>query len=134
RLLEDGYRVCFCGRDVEVGRAVERELGGDALFVVADVGRERDGVRIVETCARELGPPRVLVNNAGVNARYDAAKLTEADWDAFFAIDLKAAWLCAKHVLPHMLAHREGRAPPPAPSGRGEASRAPGRPGEAGEA
>ena len=29
--------------------------------------------------------------------------MTEAEWDAFFAIDLKSAWLCAKHVLPHML-------------------------------
>ena len=30
--------------------------------------------------------------------------MTEADWDGFFAVDLKAAWLCAKHVLPHQLA------------------------------
>jgi len=119
RLLEDGHRVCFCGRDADVGRAVERELGGDARFVAADVGRERDVVRLVEACARELGPPRVLVNNAGVNARYDAAELTEADWDAFFAIDLKAAWLCAKHVLPHMLAEWEGPASPPAHGERG---------------
>jgi NAD(P)-dependent dehydrogenase (short-subunit alcohol dehydrogenase family) len=34
--------------------------------------------------------------------------MSEDDWDAFFAIDLKAAWLCAKHVLPHMLAAHAG--------------------------
>src|SRR5262245_55639793 len=108
RLLEDGHRVCLCGRDAEAGRAVERELGDDARFVAADVGRERDVANLVEACVRELGPPRILVSNAGVNARYDAAEMTEDDWDAFFAIDLKAAWLCAKHVLPHMLAAGEG--------------------------
>ena len=108
RLLEDGHRVCFCGRDAEAGRAAEATLGGDARFVVADVGRERDVAALVEACARELEPPRILVNNAGVNARHDAAAMTEDEWDAFFAIDLKAAWLCAKHVLPHMLAAGEG--------------------------
>ena len=33
--------------------------------------------------------------------------MTEDEWDRFFAVDLKAAWLAAKHVLPHML--RAGR-------------------------
>src|SRR3954469_9903712 len=108
RLLADGHRVCFCGRDAEAGRAAGATLGDDARFVVADVGRERDIEALVETCTRELGPPRILVNNAGVNARYDAAAMTEDEWDAFFAIDLKAAWLCAKHVLPHMLAAGSG--------------------------
>ncbi len=45
----------------------------------------------------------MLVNNAGVNATFDATTMTEAEWDRFFAVDLKAAWLCAKHVLPHMV-------------------------------
>ncbi len=108
RLLEDGHRVCFCGRDAEAGRAAAATLGGDARFVVADVGRERDVAALVGACTRELGPPRILVNNAGVNAKHDAAAMTEDEWDAFFTIDLKASWLCAKHVLPHMLAAGEG--------------------------
>lgn len=29
--------------------------------------------------------------------------MSESEWDTFFATDLKSAWLCAKHVLPHML-------------------------------
>src|SRR4051812_25782644 len=103
RLLEDGHRVCFCGRDAEAGRAAEVELGGDARFIAADVGRERDVANLVEACNRELGPPGILVNNAGINARHDAASMGEDEWDAFFAIDLKAAWLCAKHVLPGMV-------------------------------
>ena len=84
--------------------ACERELsGGPALFVAADVSSERDVRALVEACSARLGPPAVLVNNAGRNANHDATALTEAEWDAFFATDLKSAWLCAKHALPHML-------------------------------
>lgn len=50
----------------------------------------------------------MLVNNAGRNANFDAEAMTEADWDAFFAVDLKSAWLCAKHALPHLRAHGGG--------------------------
>ncbi len=108
RLLAGGHRVAFCGRDAEAGRAAEAELGPDARFVQADVGDERAVRALVQDCAERLGTPTVLVNNAGVNATYDATAMTEARWDAFFAVDLKAAWLTAKHVLPHMLAAERG--------------------------
>ncbi len=108
RLLAGGHRVAFCGRDPEAGRAAEAELGPDARFVLADVGDERAVRALVHACAERLGPPTVLVNNAGVNATYDPTAMTEAQWDAFFAVDLKAAWLTAKHVLAHMLAAGQG--------------------------
>ena len=97
--------VCFCGRDRGTGARAERELAapGQALFVAADIASESDVRALVAVCAQRLGPPAVLVNNAGVNANFDAAAMTESDWDRFFGTDLKSAWLCAKHVLPHML-------------------------------
>jgi NAD(P)-dependent dehydrogenase (short-subunit alcohol dehydrogenase family) len=105
---EHGACVAFCGRDEEVGRAAARELGDERVaFQRADVASESDVAALVATCVERFGPPTVLVNNAGVNANYDAVAMTEDDWDRFFAIDLKAAWLAAKHVLPHML--RAGR-------------------------
>lgn len=105
RLLAAGLRVCFCGREERAGAAASATLaaGDAALFVAADVGREADVRAMVDACAERLGPPSVLVANAGVNANHSAVTMTEAEWDAFFAVDLKAAWLCAKHVLPHML-------------------------------
>jgi len=105
RLLADGARVVFCGRDSGAGRDALARLGdpADALFVPCDVSREADVRELVAACAERLGPPTLLVNNAGVNAMYEATRMTEAEWDAFFAVDLKAAWLCAKHALPHLL-------------------------------
>jgi NAD(P)-dependent dehydrogenase (short-subunit alcohol dehydrogenase family) len=97
--------VCFCGIDGEAGARCERELAsrGRVLFVRADVSCEREVRALVDTCTERLAAPAVLVNNAGRNANYDATTMAETEWDAFFAVDLKAAWLCAKHVLPHMV-------------------------------
>ena len=105
RLLTDGARVAFCGRDAEAGRAALAQLGDppEAVFLPCDVSREAGVRELVAVCAERLGRPTLLVNNAGVNATFDATTMTEAEWDAFFAVDLKAAWLCAKHVLPHLL-------------------------------
>jgi NAD(P)-dependent dehydrogenase (short-subunit alcohol dehydrogenase family) len=107
--LEHGASVAFCGRDEEAGRRAEAELDAPdrVLFRAADVSSESDVAALVGACAERLGPPTVLVNNAGVNANYDAVEMTEDEWDRFFGIDLKAAWLGAKHAVPHM--KRAGR-------------------------
>src|SRR5690349_11387596 len=86
RLAADGAAVVFCGRDAEAGRAAEATLGGSAAFVTADVGVESDVAALVQACRELLGPPTILVNNAGVNANFAAPEMTEAEWDAFFAI------------------------------------------------
>jgi NAD(P)-dependent dehydrogenase (short-subunit alcohol dehydrogenase family) len=107
--VEHGASVAFCGRDEADGLAAQRELGTDgAAFHRADVASEADIAALVAMCAERFGPPAILVNNAGVNANYDATTMTEDEWDAFFAIDLKAAWLGAKHVLPHMQRAQRG--------------------------
>jgi len=107
QFLREGASVAFCGRDEAVGRAAEAKLAG-AAFWAADVASERDVAAFVAGAHDRFGAPTVLVNNAGVNANYDAVRMTEDEWDRFFGIDLKAAWLGAKHVLPHMRAAGRG--------------------------
>ncbi|HEX6389970.1 MAG TPA: SDR family NAD(P)-dependent oxidoreductase [Solirubrobacteraceae bacterium] len=110
-LAARGARVLFCGRDEATGRAAEAKLaqrGAQVRFAAADIGREDDVEALVARCVEELGPPHVLVNNAGVNANFDAEAMTEDEWDRFFAIDLKSSWLTAKHVLAHMRAASGG--------------------------
>ncbi len=89
--------MCFCGRS-----SPDFEVADRAFFVPADVASEDDVRALVDACVARFGAPTVLVNNAGRNANYSATALTEAEWDAFMATDLKSAWLCAKHVLPWM--------------------------------
>jgi NAD(P)-dependent dehydrogenase (short-subunit alcohol dehydrogenase family) len=110
--LAEGAAVAFCDLDEPAqaaaadSTATSRSAASPprAAFFRADVGVEGEIAAFVAGAAEHLGPPTVLISNAGVNANFDAAEMTEAEWDRFFATDLKAAWLGAKHVLPHMLA------------------------------
>jgi NAD(P)-dependent dehydrogenase (short-subunit alcohol dehydrogenase family) len=88
-----------------------RDLGAEgreATFIAADVTREADVRSACAAVARHHGTIDVLVNNAGVNAYFDAATMTEAEWDSVFAVDLKGAWLCTKHVVPTMRGQGRG--------------------------
>ena len=70
--------------------------------MTADVSVEADIAAMADTCTKAFGPATILVNNAGVNANFDATTMTGDDWDRFMGVDLKSAWLGAKYVLPHM--------------------------------
>ncbi len=73
-----------------------------APFVRADVTREHEVRAAMEDVRQTHGRIDILVNNAGVNAYFNAETMTEEQWEDVFGVDLKGAWLCAKHVLTHM--------------------------------
>ena len=66
RCLEEGARVVLTDVDAETGRALERDLGGEALFVEHDVTREADWDRVVEAMLDRFGRIDGLVNNAAI--------------------------------------------------------------------
>jgi NAD(P)-dependent dehydrogenase (short-subunit alcohol dehydrogenase family) len=111
RLQTAGAAVVFCDIDDEAGQRVEaRCAAGPApvAFIRADVTAEDQVARAVAFATERVGTLDVLVANAGIDAPYDAAAMTEAEWDDFFAIDLKSVWLSAKHVLPTMRRQERG--------------------------
>jgi NAD(P)-dependent dehydrogenase (short-subunit alcohol dehydrogenase family) len=111
RLVAEGAQVTFCDLDPATGERTARELtsgGRPASFAAADITREEQIEALVAGVVRQHGTVDVLVNNAGVNAYFDAATMTQAEWDSVFAVDLKGAWLCAKHVLVPMRRNRRG--------------------------
>lgn len=100
-----------------IGRAVVEKFEAEGATVVSfdlagaepvDVTRDADVAAAVGRVIASHGRVDILVNNAGVNAYFDATTMTEAEWDQVFAVDLKGAWLCAKHVLPGMKRARGG--------------------------
>ncbi len=100
--VASGAVVFFCDLDPDLGREVEQASEGSARFVRADVSAEADIAAVAKACVSTFGPASILVNNAGVNANFDATTMTGDDWDRFMGVDLKSAWLGAKYVLPHM--------------------------------
>ena len=56
-----------------------------------------------------MGPVDILVNNAGINIRGPVEELSESDWDAVIATNLKAPFLCARAFGPGMCLRGWGR-------------------------
>ncbi len=111
RFAAEGARVTFLDLDEESGLETQTEVNDrfpDVTFVRADVTREAEVRDALARAASGNAAIDVLVNNAGVNSYFDAAEMTEAEWDAVFAVDLKGAWLCAKHALSGMKQARRG--------------------------
>jgi NAD(P)-dependent dehydrogenase (short-subunit alcohol dehydrogenase family) len=109
--LAEGARTAFLDRDAEQGRRTAAMLTAEAgtpLFLPCDVGVAGQVQEAVGQVLDRFGRVDVLVNNAGVAAYFDAAQMTEDDWDRVFAVDLKAVWLCARSVLPAMRAAGAG--------------------------
>jgi NAD(P)-dependent dehydrogenase (short-subunit alcohol dehydrogenase family) len=53
--------------------------------------------------ADAFGPITVLVNNAGIaGVNRPTDQVTEAEWDALMAINVKGVFFCTKHVIPQM--------------------------------
>lgn len=111
RLRAAGAAVVFCDLDAEVGREVAEAAAGGAspvAFVPCDVTSEDQVAAAITSTIERFGALDVLVANAGIDAPFDAAAMTELEWDSFFAIDLKSVWLCAKHALPTMRGRQRG--------------------------
>jgi NAD(P)-dependent dehydrogenase (short-subunit alcohol dehydrogenase family) len=83
-------------------------LGVECLTFAADV-RHDGAVRSAIHAARDrFGRIDVLFNNAGICGYGLAHELTEEAWDAMLDINLKGAWVVARHVIPIMIDQRRG--------------------------
>ena len=92
----------------ETRRQIE-DAGGAAFIFQADVSQAEDARRLVEETRKRYGPVSILINNAGIAITKPFDELTEADWDATLAVNLKSAFLLTQAVLPDMREARWGR-------------------------
>ena len=110
KALAEGARVSFMDVQEDAGDALLRSLGTPdrCHFGVGSVTVAADISRVHTEAVSRFGPVTGLVNNAGRNSYADPVAMTEQDWDDVFAVDLKAAWLVARQVLPDMIALKRG--------------------------
>ena len=112
RLGRDGFAVGVLDLDEPSCEAVAgriRDAGGRAAGVAVDVTNAEQVESGVARVADELGPPVVLVNNAGIIRDNLLFKMTEDDWDAVLAVHLKGAFLMTRACQTHMTEQRYGR-------------------------
>jgi NAD(P)-dependent dehydrogenase (short-subunit alcohol dehydrogenase family) len=101
-----GARVAVAGRREDRGRTAADEVGGECVFVQADVAADGDVRRLVAATVERCGRLDVLVNNAGIIRRVPVADEAAAGWDEILAANLRSAFLCSKYALPHLVVAR----------------------------
>ena len=79
--------------------------GGRALAVHADAADATSVQSCVATVAEQLGPPKILVNNAGVGiGSHRLLENSEETWSQTFAVNLMGVNRFSCAVIPHMQA------------------------------
>lgn len=121
-LAEKGARLALVDIDPAALEAITekaKELGGEALPIVADVGTAEESEKILQTTLAELGAVHVLVNNAGIalrTLRHDHMDNPLNFWDAdidrwrrLIDVNFHGAFMLARQVAPHMIKQGWGR-------------------------
>ena len=105
----EGVRVGVADLDAAGATRIAATLGHGAIGTAVDVASERSVQAAVAAVRDRLGPIDILVNSAGIIRKAWVAEMTEATWDQVLDINLKGTFLCAKAVLPDMIAKKRGR-------------------------
>lgn len=90
-----------CGETLDSVKAT----GGDAIAVKVDVSDSRATDAMIAAAMKAFDRVDGLINNAALYAklrggRFDA--ISEADWDATMAVNVKGIWNCCKSAVPAM--------------------------------
>jgi 3-oxoacyl-[acyl-carrier protein] reductase len=112
RLAADGHSVAALDLSAEAAQATVDAIaadGGTALAVGADVSDAAAVDAAFAQIVDELGPPTILVNNAGIIRDNLLFKMTVEEWDLVMAVHLRGAFLTTKAAQKHMIEAGFGR-------------------------
>ena len=106
-LAEHGAQVVLADIDKEATGQVASTFGGRPLYMdLTDTGSVEGGVAdVLET----EGKIDILVNAAGLDFIRSASELTLQEWDNVVNVNLRAPWLLAKLIMPHMMERGSGQ-------------------------
>ncbi len=108
----DGLAVAIFDRDLEAADVAAAKIvaeGGSAISVEVDVIERAQIDAGVEVVRGSLGPPTVLVNNAGLDGFDKFLSITEEKWNRILAVNLTGTFHCCQAVVPHMVEAKWGR-------------------------
>ncbi|MDQ2704894.1 MAG: SDR family oxidoreductase [Pseudomonadota bacterium] len=103
-MVSQGAKVVVGDMNEAAGRALVEELGGSVHFVPVDVRDEASVKNLADASAERLGGLDSLCQNAGLLRVGSVGEFASDDWDAVFAVNMRAQFYAVKHVVPHLRA------------------------------
>jgi NADP-dependent 3-hydroxy acid dehydrogenase YdfG len=110
-LAQAGANVALLARrEDELANVAARieTFGGRALVLPVDLAQENELIAATLQTAEEYGRIDVLVNAAGTDVPARVVDLAIEDWDRVLAVNLRASFVLAKAVFPHMERAKRG--------------------------
>lgn len=112
RLARDGAAVALWDLADAAGAELAAELnrgGARAHYLHCDVSNKAEVDAALAATLRTFGHVDALVNNAGIFRAAEFLDITEADWDAVIAVNLKGAFLVGQSVARAMKSNDGGK-------------------------
>jgi 3-hydroxybutyrate dehydrogenase len=107
QLAGEGARLSLLGRRIEPLQAVAEEFGGTAIQ--CDVTDSQRIVAAFEEARAANGPIDLLIVNAGIAESAPFHKMSRESWDRIIAVNLTAAFDCARAAIGDLLESENGR-------------------------
>jgi NAD(P)-dependent dehydrogenase (short-subunit alcohol dehydrogenase family) len=100
--LREHAQVAILDLDEAAAQAIVADSNGKAMFIRCDVSKEAEVKAAMAQVIDTWGEIDVLVSNAGIQRYSTVTETTEEEWDLVMNVNLKSAFLCAKHAIPSM--------------------------------
>ena len=108
-LADEGYAIGLHYRhSAEQAQELSRQLqdkGVPVILLQADLTVPEQVERIFDQVSVSGYPLKVLINSAAIMPAGNLEDTSVEDWDATFALNLRAPWLCARHAAQLMKGH-----------------------------
>jgi 3-oxoacyl-[acyl-carrier protein] reductase len=111
RLAAEGAKVVIADVRVETAQRTADEIraeGGEAIAIRCNVAVEDDVRGLVAAAIHRFGAISGLFANAGTAGAGWVHETNLADWNRVISVNLTGTFLCAKHVLPELVARGGG--------------------------
>ena len=112
KLVEYGASVVISDineNNAKEGVATIKSIGGEAIYVLADVSIYEDAEKLVKTAINQFGDLHILVNNAGINRDMMLHKMTIDAWNTVINVNLTGVFNCMRAAINHMREKEYGR-------------------------
>ena len=108
-LAAQGAKLALSGSNQAKLEAFAKELGGDHVTLVCDLGNAEQVDLLVPRAVEALGHLDILVNNAGVTRHNLAMRMKDEEWDQVITINLEGAFRLMRAAMKPMMKARHGR-------------------------
>ena len=112
RLADEGARIAIVDLLIEAAQQTADEFnakGIEARAYAANVAKMEDAEATVAAVVKDFGSVDILVNNAGITKDNLMLRMTESEWDAVIAVNLKGTYNFTKAVIRPMMKQRAGK-------------------------